>query len=172
ETARAFGPVAEEKGIALEAAIPGEPLVAWGDRQRLRQVLFNLVQNALQFTPAGGRVVLRGWQASSLPPQVAGRLASHLAEGPWQVLAVSDTGKGIPPEELPHLFERFRRGTSKEGTGLGLAIAQRLVLAHGGRVEVESAVGRGTTFYILLPAAEADEALSSQAAGPARAFAR
>ncbi|MGQ9715582.1 MAG: sensor histidine kinase, partial [Anaerolineae bacterium] len=74
-----------------------------------------------------------------------------------QVLAVSDTGKGIPPDELPHLFERFRRGTSRGGTGLGLAIAQRLVLAHGGQVEVDSAVGQGTTFYLLLPAAETDE---------------
>ena len=169
ETARAFEPVAEEKGVTLETALPQEPLIAWGDRQRLRQVLFNLVQNALQFTLAGGRVVLQGWTAASLPPGVAGRLAPHLTGGSWHVLAVSDTGKGIPPDELPHLFERFRRGTSKGGTGLGLAIAQRLVLAHGGRVEVESAVGRGTTFYILLPAAEAGEAPPSrQAASPAR----
>ncbi|MGQ9568592.1 MAG: ATP-binding protein [Anaerolineae bacterium] len=157
ETARAFEPVAEEKGVTLETVLPEEPLVAWGDRQRLRQVLFNLVQNALQFTPAGGRVVLQGWAAASLPPKAASRLAPHLTGGPWQVLAVSDTGKGIPPDELPHLFERFRRGTSRGGTGLGLAIAQRLVLAHGGQVEVDSAVGQGTTFYLLLPAAETDE---------------
>lgn len=168
ETARAFEPMAEEKGISLETAIPEEPLIAWGDRQRLRQVLFNLVQNALQFTPTGGRIVLQGWKDSSLPPKVLRRLAPHLGRGPWQVLAVSDTGKGIPPDELAHLFERFRRGASKEGTGLGLAIAQRLVLAHGGRVEVESAVGQGTTFYILLPAGERSEDVPErQASRPA-----
>lgn len=169
ETAQAFEPVAEERGVTLEAALPEEPLVAWGDRQRLRQVLFNLVQNALQFTPAGGRVVLQGWTAASLPPKVASRLAPHLTGGPWQVLAVSDTGKGISPDELPHLFERFRRGTSKGGTGLGLAIAQRLVLAHGGQVEVDSAVGQGTTFYLLLPSAETgEEQPGRQAAPPVR----
>lgn len=156
ETARAFAPVAEEKGLTLTTALPEEPMTISGDRQRLRQVLFNLVQNAIQFTPAGGRVALRGWPGTSLPPEVARRLAPHLRDGRWHVLAVADTGRGIPPDELAHLFERFRRGASKEGTGLGLAIARRLVLAHGGRVEVESTVGQGTTFYLLLPALAAD----------------
>lgn len=109
--------------------------------QRIGQVLGNLVTNALRHTPAGGRISLG---ADLSPDGIALRL--------W----VADTGEGIPPEDLPHLFERFyrtdkSRARSTGGTELGLAIARHLVRVHGGEIGVESAVGQGTRFIITLP---------------------
>jgi two-component system OmpR family sensor kinase len=147
ETARAHGGQARDAGVALETVVP-EPLPCRTDPDRVRQVLTNLVENALRVTPPGGRVTLAG---------------RHVPDG--VVLEVSDTGPGIPPEHLPHVFERSwlraaRRaeepaepGRLAPGTGLGLAIVRELVVALGGRVEVSSDPGRGTTFRVALPAA-------------------
>jgi len=114
-----------------------------GDRDRLKQLMLNLVSNALKFTPEGGRV----------------SLGLSLVNG-WARVVVSDTGVGIPPEELPHVFERFyrvdkARTRSEGGAGLGLAIAQRIAQVHGGRIEAASdgATGRGSTFSVWLPLA-------------------
>jgi signal transduction histidine kinase len=130
--------VAEDKGISLRVDLPEQRIVVDGDADRLRQVVGNLVSNALRHTPSGGSVTLfaRG------------------GDGPARI-AVSDTGQGIPPEDLPHLFDRFYRGDAARdrasgGSGLGLAIARALVEAHGGRIEVESTVGEGTTFTVIL----------------------
>jgi signal transduction histidine kinase len=111
------------------------------DRERVGQVLRNLVTNALQHTPAGGRVT------------VAARPA-----GGAVAFAVADTGEGIPAEHLPLVFERFHRvdpsrARATGGAGLGLAIVRRLVEAHGGTVAVESEPGRGATFTFTLPLA-------------------
>ncbi len=118
--------------------------VVLGDRDRLKQLLLNLVSNAVKFTPEGGRVSLG---------------LTRPAEG-WARLVVADTGAGIPPDELPHIFERFyrvdkARTRSQGGAGLGLAIAQRIALVHGGRIEAASdgATGRGSTFSVWLPLA-------------------
>jgi signal transduction histidine kinase len=115
-----------------------------GDRDRLKQLLLNLVSNGLKFTPEGGRVSLGLARAAS----------------GWARLVVSDTGAGIPPDELPHIFERFyrvdkARARSQGGAGLGLAIAQRIAQVHGGRIEAASdgATGRGSTFSVWLPLA-------------------
>lgn len=113
--------------------------VVLGDSDRLRQLFLNLMDNAVKYTPRGGRVTL-SWQR---------------ADG-WVRVDVSDTGVGIPAEDLPHIFDRFYRvdkARSREqgGTGLGLSIAQWIAHAHGGRIEVESQVGRGTTFTVWLP---------------------
>lgn len=114
------------------------PLVADGDR--LAQVLTNLVDNALKHTPAGGQVTLQ---------TQAGKENIEIR--------VADTGKGISPDALPHIFERFYRGDSarsggqEHGTGLGLAIVHQIVLAHGGRIMVRSKEGQGTTFIVYLP---------------------
>jgi signal transduction histidine kinase len=111
-----------------------------GDRDRLKQVLLNLVGNALEYTPPGGRVTL----------------ALSCVED-WARLTVTDTGPGIPQEELPHIFERFyridrsRRRTSVGGAGLGLSIAYWITRSHQGRIEVASEVGKGSTFSIWLP---------------------
>jgi len=130
--------IARDKGITLRVETPEKPLVVDGDADRLRQVVGNLVSNALRYTPAGGAVTL-----------------SARAAGDKVRFAVTDTGPGIPAGDLPHVFDRFYRGDAARdrasgGSGLGLAIARALVEAHGGTIEVESAVGRGTTFSVEL----------------------
>jgi signal transduction histidine kinase len=119
-----------------------EPVEIDGDQDRLKQLLLNLVDNALRHTPDGGTVTLD--------------LTRTDREA---IIRVRDTGAGIAPEHLPHIFERFYRidsARSREagGTGLGLAISQEIAEAHGGRIEVESTLGAGTTFRVILPASE------------------
>ena len=116
------------------------------DPERAMQVLTNLVANAIQYTPEGGKVIV-----SAGKREVQGRV--------WATARVADTGMGIPEEELPHVFERFFRGEQPQhlqlsGTGLGLAIAQEIVELHGGRVTVESEVDVGTSFTVWLPLAD------------------
>lgn len=137
-----FGGQASVKEIDLAVTIQDKPaaLTIEGDAGRLDQVLSNLVANALRHTKAGGSVSLKAARQN-------GRV--HIQ--------VSDTGEGIPPQDLPYIFSRFWRGDRSRtrgdgaGGGLGLAITKQLVEAHQGRIEVESTVGRGTTFTIQLP---------------------
>jgi signal transduction histidine kinase len=132
---------AEAKGVNMRAEVGvGLPDAIAVDRERLSQVLGNLVANALRHTPAGGTVTV-----------------SCEARDGGVRFAVVDTGAGIPPEALPHVFERFYRvdrgrARAEGGTGLGLAIARQLVEAHGGRIWAESALGRGTRVTFSLPA--------------------
>jgi two-component system phosphate regulon sensor histidine kinase PhoR len=130
--------------VQLVVEEPPPELYLTGDRDQLAQVLFNLLTNAIKFTPAGGRVTLS-----------AGREAGELR------LAVSDTGCGIAPSELRHVFDKFYRsgtaGRRPRGAGLGLAIARELVEGHGGRVEVASRLGEGSTFTVRLPLGAAGE---------------
>jgi len=138
-----FGPVAEEKGVALKLDVSGEAPPMQGDRARLMQVLQNLLNNALRHTQSGGEIVV------SVAAQVGG-----------VEIAVRDTGEGIEAEDLPHIFERFyRSGKARDrdsgGTGLGLAIVRALVQAHGGRIDVVSAgKGTGSRFIVWLPVSE------------------
>jgi signal transduction histidine kinase/DNA-binding response OmpR family regulator len=129
-------PLADRKDLRLEVDVPSMAVVA--DRGRLRQILYNLVSNAIKFTQAGGRV---------------GIAAAPSGDG--YRLTVSDTGVGIAAVDLPAIFEEFRQvgaNVGREGgTGLGLALAQRLVGAHGGRIDVESRVAEGTTFTVTMP---------------------
>jgi signal transduction histidine kinase len=131
---------AQRRGLYLTAELPEAPLVTRHDPQRLGQVLTNLIGNALKFTPRGGsvRVVL----------------SPHLRGARIQVI---DTGVGIDARELPHVFDRFYRGSRANeargsGSGLGLAIVRSVVEMHGGRIMVESRVGSGTSFTVTLPA--------------------
>ncbi len=134
-----FRAQAVEQEVTLVTELsPDLPLIS-GDEQRLGQVLLNLLSNALRHTPPGGRIVI------SVRPEPAGLFVS-----------VADTGRGIPPEDLPHVFERFYRADKSRarnsgGSGLGLAIARQIVEAHGGRIWVESWVGVGSTFFVALP---------------------
>jgi len=136
-----IGPKAAAGRVALATDLPsGLPLVR-ADRDRLAQILINLVDNAVKYTPEGGRVTVG-----------ASGGAGGLVE-----IAVSDTGVGIPPGDLPRITERFYRvdrARSRElgGTGLGLAIVKHLVLAHGGELRIDSAPGQGTTVRFSLPA--------------------
>jgi signal transduction histidine kinase len=128
-------PLAAEKSIRLERTIgDGLPSVM-ADPGRVLQVIGNLVGNAIKFTPTGGRITLK-----------AERVGSEVR------FSVSDTGSGIPADQLPHIFGQFWQGdrTDRRGIGLGLAIAKGLVEAHGGRISVESRVGEGTTFWFTL----------------------
>ena len=139
ETLELFRPQANEKEITITSEIPPNLQPLSGDRDRLAQVLSNLVGNALKFTTAGGRVSLR-----------AGAL-----EGAVQI-SVEDSGTGISAAHLPHVFDRYWQvdRLSRNGAGLGLAICKGIVEAHGGRIWVESTVGRGTTFHFIIPCAK------------------
>lgn len=131
---------AQEKGVGLTSELSeGLPTVA-GDEQRLSQVLFNLLSNALRHTPQGGQIIVCAQQI----------------DGEQVRIAVQDSGEGIPAGELPHVFERFyrtdhARSRDTGGSGLGLAIARSLVEAHGGRIWAESVEGEGSTFAFALP---------------------
>ncbi|MCS6860608.1 MAG: ATP-binding protein [Abditibacteriales bacterium] len=155
--------IARRKGVSLEleeideATVEGDPL--W-----LQQIVTNLLNNAIKYTPEGGKVsvTLKGEVKGEGRRRQAGEnddfpllplTSSHF---PFVVLSVSDTGVGIPPEHLPHIFDRFYRvdaGRSRDagGSGLGLNIVKWAVEAHGGTIAVESEVGKGTTFTVRLP---------------------
>ena len=144
--------VAEDRGVQLDASAL-KPLIVRGDHSRLKQVIVNLLDNAIKFTPRGGRVTL----ASEMQPGV-------------RVLEVRDTGIGIPAEALPHLFERFFRvdeararasDTNEGGAGLGLSIVQAICSAHGAQIEVESSPEHGSCFRLRFPAAPARVALKT-----------
>ena len=137
-----FAPMAARSEVNLKLELASDLPTFMGDGDRLAQVFTNLVDNALKFTPRNGTVTLRALQD----------------KGEVQV-SVSDTGKGIPAKAIPHIFDRFyqadssRAGGEKHGAGLGLAIVQEIVTAHGGRISVRSAEGRGTAFIVHLPLA-------------------
>jgi signal transduction histidine kinase len=136
QTFELYEDLAEERGVRLETPGTG-PLIVPVDRNRMRQVLANLVDNALKYTPEGGRV------------EVAAR-----QDGSEAVLTVSDTGVGIPPDELPRIWDRLYRGDksrSTRGLGLGLSLVKAIVEAHKGRVEVQSTPGEGTRFTLKIP---------------------
>ena len=130
-----------DRGVRVAGAVPRDLPPVFADRERVHQVLFNLLDNAVRFTPEGGRVTV---SASRHNGSVD--------------IAVADTGPGIAPEDLPRVFERFyrvdeSRSRDDGGTGIGLAIARSVVEAHGGRIWAESEPGRGSTFTFELPAA-------------------
>ena len=122
------------------------------DRAQLVQILLNLIINARDAMTGGGRIVLRTLTQEVSPGTVLDRLGTPVEAGAYASLSVTDTGKGIPPEHMPHIFEPFY--TTKEvgvGTGLGLATVEGVVAQSGGRIQVESNVNRGTTITVLLP---------------------
>lgn len=132
-------PVAADKGIELAATVaPDLPPVS-ADAERMRQVLVNLLANALHYTPRDGRVAVRAW-----------------VDGRRVLVEVTDTGPGISAEDLPHIFDRFyradkARSRASGGSGLGLAIVRSLVTLHGGTVQAESRPGEGSRFTVALP---------------------
>jgi signal transduction histidine kinase/ligand-binding sensor domain-containing protein/CheY-like chemotaxis protein/AraC-like DNA-binding protein len=134
----AFRPLAERRSIALKLELPEQPLEVFADPAHLERVVANLLSNAFKFTQTGGAVRL-----------------TVAAEGPFAQILVQDDGPGIPPADLPHIFDRFYRGSvpaarHQPGTGIGLALARELVVLHGGALEVESEEGSGSTFTVTL----------------------
>lgn len=134
ETVTTFRAQAETNGITLTRESPAALPNVNVDPARIRQVLENLIANALRFTARGGEI----------------RVTCQPDNNNVSV-AVKDTGRGISPQELPYIFERFYKARDSRGTGLGLAIAKNLVKAHGGEIFVESEVGKGTTIWFTLP---------------------
>jgi heavy metal sensor kinase len=133
--------LAREKGIEFKIA-PLEDLTVEGDKIKLEQLFLNLLENAIRYTPKGGSIS-----------------ASVVREGKTAVIAIRDTGIGIPEEHIPHIFERFyrvdkARSRAEGGAGLGLAICKHIAEVHNGKIEVESQVGKGSTFSISLPLTE------------------
>ncbi|NPV28945.1 MAG: HAMP domain-containing histidine kinase [Firmicutes bacterium] len=148
EASESLLPLAQEKKVVLLLNLPEKPAIVQGDRARLIQVLVNLLDNALKFTPGGGRV------------EVEGKVEENSG-----MVAVADQGPGIPPGEIPFIFERFYRGNATGGgTGLGLAISKLIVEAHRGDIAVFSQAGGGTTFCLSLPLSS--QRLASSAAQP------
>ena len=141
----ALRPLIEDKELRVQTELVEEPAQIVADRARLQQILTNLISNACKYTPAGGWVTVR---SEALEGQIA--------------LSVSDTGIGIPPEALPHIFSKFYRVDQPQtrevgGTGLGLAITKSLVEMHGGKIAVASRAGVGTTVRFTLPASGPSE---------------
>jgi two-component system, OmpR family, sensor kinase len=138
--AELFAETAQAQGISLETSLPPNLPLALAEPTRLQQVLHNLLANALRHTPAPGSV----------------SIASRLRDDGMLEVAVADSGEGIFPEDLPHVFERFWRGDrarQRGGTGLGLAIAKQLINAQGGTIGVTSVRGQGSQFWFTLPVA-------------------
>jgi signal transduction histidine kinase len=131
---------ADDRGVDLVREVPASLPAVHVDAMRLEQVLANLLANAVKFTERGGRVTVHGE-----------------VDGPMVRVRVSDSGIGIPPEHVPHIFDRYwhaKRQSRTVGTGLGLAIAKGIVEAHGGSIRVESTLGVGSTFVFTLPTIE------------------
>lgn len=137
EAQELFHPVAEEKDIQLTAHLPDEPLLVCGDKSRLQRVIANLLDNALKYTPDGGRVEITARR-----------------ENKSLLIDIRDNGVGLAPEDAKRVFERFYRcekSRSTPGNGLGLSLAKGILLAHGGSIRVESTLQIGTTFTLSLP---------------------
>jgi signal transduction histidine kinase len=135
--------LATERDITIDVEHDERQLHVRGDRGRLLQVLGNLLSNAIKFSPAGGHVNLRAWR-----------------DGDVALFEVADHGSGISPSDQQHLFDRYwqARSSDRRGVGLGLAIAKGIVEAHGGRMWVESEVGRGSRFRFAIPMVPAGRA--------------
>ena len=148
----AMRPRAEAERVVLQVDLPEDLPLVDVDPQRVRQVLRNLLDNGLTHTEPGGKITITARVAR---PEPGGR------SGQWIEVGVRDTGAGIAPDDLSHVFERFYRADKSRsratgGTGLGLAIARQLVKAHGGQIGVESEIGRGTQFTFTLPNVKRD----------------
>ncbi len=150
EVVQELNTLAQEKNLTIKIDTGTDPelnntLNVIGDRLELRRVVGNLIGNAIKFTDVGS-IDVHIYKSTSKNP-------SPDATSEWVVLEVSDTGYGIAEEDQPHLFERFRQGKHKRaGSGLGLHLSRRIVETHGGKIEVASELGKGSTFTVYLPA--------------------
>ena len=156
----AFSPLAERKRIQMSSDLPTGPLPLWFDSDRMEEIITNLLSNALKFTPEGGTVLLS---------------VSDDPAGDEVVVEVTDNGPGIPGEYLPHVFDRFYQvdemtDVGRPGAGIGLCLAKEFVEIHGGKISVESVVGRGSSFFVRLRQGKShfDEGVLAPEASPVR----
>ncbi len=159
EAAETAGMLGEEQDIAIRSEVPATPVILPIDRSRIRQLLLNLVTNAIKYTPGDGKVSI-----------------GLVDQGEAAAIIIGDNGIGIPPADLPHIFDRFyrvdtarSRTGARPGAGLGLAITKWIAEAHGGTITVQSRPGRGTVFTVTLPKAGAPPIVSYPAL-PAESF--
>jgi two-component system phosphate regulon sensor histidine kinase PhoR len=143
-----LSPMARERGVVIQAKLPGQPVLVRGDRDELLRVAENLIENAVKYGESGGRVDV----------EIGTVGTSHGEQGPHVTFSVQDYGPGIAPEHLPRLTERFYRADvaqsrDKGGTGLGLAIVKHIVNRHRGHFDIASEPGQGARFTVTLPAA-------------------
>jgi signal transduction histidine kinase len=131
----AFTAEAQSRDVRIELEAPTELAPIAIDPVRIREVIGNLLSNAVRHTPPNGTVHVRAWSSANGDVSVE----------------VRDTGRGMTPDELAHAFDRFYKGSDSRGTGLGLTIAKSLVAAHGGEIRASSEQGRGTTIIFTLP---------------------
>jgi two-component system sensor histidine kinase BaeS len=141
--------LAREKGVVLKVEQDNDIPICECDSGKMDQVVTNLVSNAIKFTPKDGEVTVRTYR-KSYGEEIPG------LSGDFVALDVIDTGVGISADEVPLIFDRYRQATSangstQKGTGLGLTIVKRVTEAHGGRVFVESSLGKGTKFTVVIP---------------------
>jgi two-component system phosphate regulon sensor histidine kinase PhoR len=161
-----FAQQAEQKGVRLQTRLPETLPAVLADRDRLVQILVNLVDNAVKYTPSGGQVIVaararEGTESARPPEEPPSPDAERPAEPRWVEIGILDDGIGIPRKELPRITERFYRvdkARSRDlgGTGLGLSIVKHLVQAHDGALTIESDLGKGTEVRFTLPVAPAD----------------
>ncbi len=155
------------RGVSIEVVCEQEGIEVYCDRDMVEKILANLLSNAFKFTPEGGKVEVRVFTTSTHPPDT-------VHEAGWVTIAVSDTGVGIPPDQLEKVFDRFYQVDASqtrehEGSGIGLALVKELVDLHHGTIQAQSEVGRGTTFTVNLPLGRnhlKDDELSNVPASP------
>jgi len=136
ETVASFRPQADDGNVTLALDVAGDPPLLSLDPERMRQVLHNLLANALRYTPPGGAIQVR-YEVCDTPRQA--------------LITIQDSGSGIPPDDMPHIFDRFYKAHASTGMGLGLPIAKSLVEAHGGLITAHSLAGQGARIQITLP---------------------
>ena len=139
KTVSAFQSQADAADVKMECSLRDEPLLLEIDSERIRQVLTNLISNALRYSPPGSSLKIDLAESDSSPERRA-------------VISIEDGGPGISSEDLPHVFDRYYKSRDSRGMGLGLSIAKYIIEAHGGEIQAESAEGRGTRIWFSLPA--------------------
>lgn len=182
---QSFESLAKQKNIRIEFDSDKESITLYADREKLEKVLFNLLSNAFKFTPEGGQVVVKVSSPQSplsnqlkKPDFENGALCQGINENlldSCAMITVSDTGPGISSDHIPYIFNRFYQAEvpnigQQEGSGIGLALAKELVELHHGELVADSEVGKGTTFFILLPLGKAhlgDDELDKSGSAPA-----
>ncbi len=147
-----FAGAAESKNIQLQLSVPENDIQGAFDQDKLEKICFNLISNALKFTPAGGTIQITAMNTAGNTEITAGNMQT----GNGLLLSVKDNGKGIAPADLPYIFDRFYQATDvaergQIGTGVGLALSRELAELMGGKISVESRIGQGTVFYLRLP---------------------